>query len=72
MCIRDRVEPVFSADANGKIESIFGQPNTATGGWRVTVRLKRVDDDKPVELRGYLRSRGTGLSETWSYLLPPG
>jgi len=66
------VEPVFSADANGKIESIFGQPNTATGGWRVTVRLKRVDDDKPVELRGYLRSGGTGLSETWSYLLPPG
>ncbi|MBA4280583.1 MAG: glucan biosynthesis protein G, partial [Ralstonia sp.] len=59
-------------DANGKIESIFGQPNTATGGWRVTVRLKRVDDDKPVELRGYLRSGGTGLSETWSYLLPPG
>ena len=66
------VEPVFSADANGKIESIFGQPNTATGGWRVTVRLKRVDDDKPVEMRGYLRSGGTGLSETWSYLLPPG
>ena len=66
------VEPVFSADANGKIESIFGQPNTATGGWRVTVRLKRVDDDKPIELRGYLRSRGTGISETWSYLLPPG
>ncbi|WP_227699771.1 glucan biosynthesis protein [Raoultella ornithinolytica] len=51
---------------------MFGQPNTATCGCRVTVRLKRVDDDKPVELRGYLRSGGTGLSETWSYLLPPG
>jgi glucans biosynthesis protein len=37
----------------------------------VTVRLKRADDAKPVELRGYLRHGGSAISETWSYLLAP-
>lgn len=36
----------------------------------MTVRLKRADDAKPVELRGYLRLGGSAISETWSYLVP--
>jgi glucans biosynthesis protein len=44
-----------------------------TGGWRVEVKLRRLEENKPVELRGFLRNGngGTTLSETWSYILPP-
>ena len=48
------------------------QPNEATGGWRIRLRLRRIDDGKPIEMRAYLRADGSTLSETWSYLLPPG
>ena len=37
----------------------------------MTVRLRRVDDAKPVELRAFLHERGNAISETWSYILPP-
>lgn len=65
-----KVEAVVSADANGQILELNSWRNEVTGGWRMTVRLKRGDDAKPLELRGYLRSGGKAISETWSYLLP--
>jgi glucans biosynthesis protein len=45
--------------------------NGVTGGWRVMLRLRRADENKPVELRGYLRSGNELASETWSYIIPP-
>ncbi|MCA1324741.1 glucan biosynthesis protein G [Herbaspirillum sp. alder98] len=68
-----RVEGVVEADANGKIASVTTRKNEVTGGWRIEVKLRRVEDNKPVELRGFLRNGngGTTLSETWSYILPP-
>ena len=43
-----------------------------TGGYRMALRLKRLDESKPVELRAFLRGpNGGAISETWSYLLPP-
>jgi len=68
-----RVEGVVEADANGKIASVTTRNNDVTGGWRIEVKLRRVEDNKPVELRGFLRNAngGTTLSETWSYILPP-
>jgi len=66
-----KVEAVVSADANGQILERNSWRNEVTGGWRMTVRLKRADDAKPVELRAYLRSAGSAISETWSYLVPP-
>ena len=45
--------------------------NDVTGGWRLSVRLKRVEQDKPVELRATLRDDKGPVSETWSYVLPP-
>jgi glucans biosynthesis protein len=45
-------------------------PNRATGGWRAAIRLKQLDKKKPVEMRGYLETVNTTLSETWSYILP--
>jgi glucans biosynthesis protein len=35
------------------------------------MRFTRVDAAKPLELRAYLRTRTSTLSETWSYILPP-
>ena len=45
--------------------------NDVTNGWRMVIRLRRNDENKPVELRGILRSGNTAVSETWSYILPP-
>jgi glucans biosynthesis protein len=65
-----KVEAVVSVDANGQILELNSWRNQVTGGQRMTVRLKRADDAKPVELRGYLRLGGSAISETWSYLVP--
>jgi glucans biosynthesis protein len=65
------VEAVVSSDGNGRILEVNAWPNEVTGGWRSTVRVRRVDDAKPVELRGFLRTADGSISETWSYILPP-
>jgi glucans biosynthesis protein len=66
-----KVDAVFSADANGKLLESTPMRNEFTGGWRVALRLKQVDDKKPVELRGFLRANNKVISETWSYILQP-
>jgi glucans biosynthesis protein len=38
--------------------------------WRMTVRFKRLDPAKAVELRAYLKQQKTALTETWSYIVP--
>ncbi|HEY6772506.1 MAG TPA: glucan biosynthesis protein G [Oxalicibacterium sp.] len=65
-----KVDIRVSADANGQILESAAYPNEATGGWRAAVRVKRVDESKPVELRGFLQNDNATLSETWSYILP--
>jgi glucans biosynthesis protein len=45
--------------------------NRATGRWRMTVRLRRTDPTKSLELRAVLKQRQKVLSETWSYVLAP-
>ncbi len=67
-----RIDPVISADANAELLKTTVQRNDTTGGWRMTMFLRRKDENKPVELRGYLRNGNTTLSETWSYIFPPG
>lgn len=62
----------ISADANAQIVDNRTLRNDATGGWRMMLRLRRIDPNKPIELRGFLRSGNNTLSETWSYILPPG
>jgi glucans biosynthesis protein len=61
----------LTADGNAKIIENIAFRNEVTGGWRVALRLRRADDKKPVELRGFLRNGTETVSETWSYLLPP-
>ena len=67
-----KVEGIVSVDANGEVLELVTHRNDATGGWRLTLRLRRRDDNKPIELRAYLKTANTpSLSETWSYILPP-
>ena len=66
-----RIEPVVSGEQNVQILNTYYQRNEATGGGRMNIRIRRVDADKPVELRGYLRNGNIAISETWSYILPP-
>ena len=66
-----KVEPVVTGQ-NVETREAIAYPNAVTGGYRMALRLKRLDDGKPVELRAFLRaSDGGAISETWSYLLPP-
>ncbi|HKE39938.1 MAG TPA: glucan biosynthesis protein G [Casimicrobiaceae bacterium] len=64
------VEVVASGDANAEVREAIAHRNDVTGGWRVVLRIFRSDANKPAELRAYLRSRTSALSETWSYVLP--
>jgi glucans biosynthesis protein len=66
-----KVEAAFSSDANGKLAESVAFRNEITGGWRVSLRLNRVDDKKFTELRGFLRANNEVISETWSYILQP-
>jgi glucans biosynthesis protein len=65
------VEAVFTVDGNAELVESNAYRNEVTGGWRATLRVKRLDDKKPVELRAYLRLANATLSETWSYVIPP-
>jgi glucans biosynthesis protein len=65
------VETNLTVDANAKIIERATLRNEASGGWRTHLRLRRMDDAKPVEMRAELRGPAGLLSETWSYILPP-
>jgi glucans biosynthesis protein len=65
------VEGIVTADSNAEVREVVTHRNDATGGWRIALRVARTDNAKPLELRAYLRTRTSTLSETWSYVLPP-
>jgi glucans biosynthesis protein len=64
------LEPVVWADANAEVRERNLFKNPVSGMWRMTVRFKRLDAAKPVELRAYLKQDQANLTETWSYILP--
>ncbi|HEX8010878.1 MAG TPA: glucan biosynthesis protein G [Casimicrobiaceae bacterium] len=65
------VEGIVTVDSNAEVREVGTERNVVTGGWRLVLRIARVDAAKPSELRAYLRTRTSTLSETWSYVLPP-
>ena len=67
----EKIEAVVNSDANARILDTNLTRNEQRGGWRMTLRLHRIDDKLPIELRAYLKNSITTLSETWSYILPP-
>ena len=66
-----KIEGMVTSDPNGELVEQVTYRNEVTGGWRLSLRLRRLDEKKPVELRAYLREGNNTLSETWSYILPP-
>ena len=49
-------------------QDVYRHP--VVGGYRMALRIRRLDEAKPLELRAQLRSAGETVSETWSYILP--
>jgi periplasmic glucans biosynthesis protein len=64
------LEPVVWADANAEVHERNLFRNGVNGTWRMTVRFKRLDPTKAVELRAFLKQQQTSVSETWSYIVP--
>ncbi|WP_313314851.1 glucan biosynthesis protein G [Pulveribacter sp.] len=60
-----------SSDANGRVLESLAYPNPATGGWRMTLRVQRLDASQPVELRAFLQHDNDAVSETWTHILLP-
>ena len=65
------IESVATVDGNGALIENHVYRNEVTGGWRLRLRVNRLDAGKPVELRAFLRSGANVLTSTWSYILPP-
>lgn len=68
------VEPVTGSvwmDDNAELIEKQTFRNDMTGGWRMSFRFRRKDNDKPIEMRAYLKRGNAQVSETWSYLYPP-
>ena len=66
-----KIESVVTVDGNGDIVENHAYRNDVTGGFRLRLRVKAIDDKKPVEMRAFLRGGDTTLTPTWSYILPP-
>jgi len=64
------LEPVVWVDGNAVVRERHVFKNRVTGAWRMTLRVKRTDPAKPVEMRAYLQQKQSSLTETWSYILP--
>lgn len=62
--------PGLSLSDNAELIERQVYPNEETGGWRLSFRFRRLDDQKPVEMRAFLRHEQDVVSETWSYVLP--
>jgi glucans biosynthesis protein len=59
------MQPTVSTSA-GQITNLVMYRNRETGGSRLSFELTP-EGDKPIELRGYLKSGDDVLTETWSY-----
>jgi glucans biosynthesis protein len=66
-----KIDASLWVDANGEILERQTMRNEVTGGQRVVLRVRRIDGNKPVELRAHLVTGNEVLSEIWSYILPP-
>jgi glucans biosynthesis protein len=65
------VHAVVSSDANGRVLESQAWRNPATGGWRMSLRVQRLDPLKPVELRAFLQHLDNTVSETWTTIINP-
>ena len=70
-----KLEAVVEVGPNGELRERNLFRNQVSGAWRMTVRVKRTDPAKPIELRAFLQAavkQGSSgpLTETWGYIVP--
>ncbi len=67
-----RIEPVVTALANARVlhADAWPLPEAGPGGWRMALRVQRLDPAQPLELRAFLRRGDAALTETWTALVP--
>jgi glucans biosynthesis protein len=65
------VKAVVTGVANVDVVSTNCYRNEANGTWRVAIRFKQRNADRPVELRAFLQHGTDILSETWTHVIPP-
>lgn len=63
------VEAVVTPLANARLIHAHAWPHLR-GGWRMALRVQRLDPAQPLELRAYLQHGATALTETWTALIP--
>lgn len=63
------VKAMVSTDANGRVLESLAYRNPATGTWRMTLRVQRINPAQPVELRAFLQHNNNSVSETWTNLI---
>jgi glucans biosynthesis protein len=66
------VSAVVTANASAVVIDRNAYRNPATGTWRMTVRVDRVQSSPPAELRAFLQRGNSVLTETWTTIIPPG
>jgi glucans biosynthesis protein len=66
-----KVKAVVTAGSNGRLIESNAYRNDAADGWRMTLRVKRIDVRQPVELRAFLQQDSHALTETWTSLIQP-
>lgn len=65
------VKAIATSNANGRVLESLAYRNPATGGWRMNLRVQRIDPALPVELRAFLQHDNHAVSETWTTLVTP-
>jgi glucans biosynthesis protein len=65
------VQAMVSAGSNGRVVERNAYRHAATGRWRMTLRVLRLDPKQPVELRAFLQQSTHALTETWTTLIQP-
>jgi periplasmic glucans biosynthesis protein len=66
-----KLEPSVEVGGNAQLREQNLFRNDVSGAWRMTVRVKRTDAAKPVELRAQIKQANQPITETWSYIVPP-
>lgn len=66
-----KVQAVVSAGRSGRVVETNAYRNSATGAWRMTLRVERTEFTQPIELRAFLQTGSHALTETWTNVIQP-
>ncbi|MFC5520443.1 glucan biosynthesis protein G [Polaromonas jejuensis] len=68
-----QVKAIATASANAQVLESMAYRNPATGAWRMTLRVQRLNNTpqpaQPIELRAFLQHDTHTLTETWTNLI---